>query len=157
MSIEISQATVDPMTVVALTSVVPTYADEYQLWEKMFPLVSEVPLVGPFACGVVEHAEEYVERNPQLSVFLPVAEGTTVEPPLEVYSFPARECLVADIRGPYSQITSAYEQLIEYLPANGLVRQADDTLASKCFTLYYNTPDEVEESELLTRVCIPLA
>ncbi|WJZ01672.1 GyrI-like domain-containing protein [Corynebacterium freiburgense] len=157
MSIVISQATVEPMNIVALTGVVPTYAEEFHLWEKMFPLVSEIPLVGPFASGVIEHDAEFVARNPEISVFLPVAEGTQVDSPLELYHFPARECLVADIRGPYSQITAAHEQLGEYLAANNLSPRTDDTIAAKCFTLYCNTPDEVDESELLTRVCIPLS
>lgn len=53
-------------------------------------------------------------------MFLPVAEDTQVEPPLELLHFPARECLVA-----------------------------------KNFSLYFNTPEQVDESELRTWVCVP--
>ncbi|GAA4794315.1 GyrI-like domain-containing protein [Corynebacterium canis] len=156
MSIVISKATVDPMTVVALTGVVPTYEDEPQLWDQMIPLVEGLTPAGDFLCGVIEHSEEYVAHNPKLSVFLPVVEDTQVEPPLELHHFPARECLVADILGPYNQITAAYEELQQYLEAHGLAHRTDGTLAAKSFSLYFNTPEQVDESELRTRVCMPL-
>ncbi|MDO5077026.1 GyrI-like domain-containing protein [Corynebacterium sp.] len=156
MSIVVSTDVIEPMTIVALTGTVPTYADEPQLWEQIAPLVLDIPVSGPYVCGVIEHDNQYQVRDPKLSVFIPVADDTTVAPPLEVHRFAARECLVAEILGPYSQIPAAYEELESYLETNGLARSSEDSLAAKGFNLYLKTADQVDESKLLTRVCLPL-
>lgn len=55
--------------------------------------------LGPVApqgpCGVIEHDAAYTEQDVDGEVFLPVAPGTTVRPPLAVHDLPERACVVA--------------------------------------------------------------
>ncbi|RRD52720.1 MerR family transcriptional regulator [Buchananella hordeovulneris] len=156
MSITVSRATVPAMTVVALTGTVPTYSDEGQLWEVMLPqLISQgIQATGP--AGVIEHGEEYVEHNPRLSIFVPVAAGTTTVAPLQVLELPERECVVAEVVGPYTQITDAHDQIAARLATDGLRRASGDTLAAKAFNFYLNDPREVPEEQLRTLVHLPI-
>lgn len=156
MSITVSRTAVPAMTVVALRGTVPTYAHEHQLWERMMPLCAEQSITPVGPCGVIEHDEEYTERDVDLSIFLPVAPGTRAEAPLEIHELPERDCLVARVQGPYEQIGEAHDLINARIAAEDLAVRADGTLASKAFNLYLTTPDEVSEDELLTEVCEPL-
>ncbi|MGO1315676.1 MAG: GyrI-like domain-containing protein, partial [Cellulomonadaceae bacterium] len=155
-SITITRTTVPAMTVVALRGTVPTYADEHQLWDQATSLLAarSIAPIGP--CGVIEHDEEYTERDVDLSIFLPVAPGTRAEAPLEIHELPERDCLVAHVRGPYDQISEAHDLINARIAAEGLSVRGDGTLASKAFNLYLTTPAEVSEDGLLTEVCEPL-
>lgn len=159
MSITLNRTSVPTMTIVSMRGTVPTYSDEGQLWEKMMPLLHQQGIRPTGPCGVIEHDGEYTEHDVDLSVFCPVSEGTTVEAPLELHTLPERDCLVATVRGPYDQISSAHDMINERLTAEGLTLPATDeeSLATRAFNLYLNTPGEVGEDELLTQVHQPLA
>ncbi|WP_194764533.1 MerR family transcriptional regulator [Microbacterium sp. UFMG61] len=157
MSITLNRTQVPAMTVVTLRGVVPTYSHEGRLWEKMIPLLASasIPLIGP--CGVIEHDDEYTENDVDLSIFVPVAAGTRVDAPLQVIELPARDCLVAEVRGSYDQISAAHDLINARIASEGLSVRSDDSIATKAFTLYLNTPDEVGEEDLLTQVHEPLS
>jgi DNA-binding transcriptional MerR regulator len=157
MSITVTRATVPAMTVVALRGTVPTYADEGRLWEQMMPLLARraIAPVGP--CGVIEHDDEYVETDVDLSIFAPVAPGTQVDMPLRVIELPARDCLVARVRGPYDQISQAHDLINSRMAAESLAPRAGDDLAARAFNIYVSTPDRVAEADLVTDVCLPLS
>lgn len=157
MSITVSRTTVPPMTLACLRGIVPTYSDEGQLWERMMPALGtqSIAPVGP--CGVIEHDDQYTERDVDLSIFVPVAAGTTVEAPLELVEMPARDCLVARVVGPYDQITAAHDQINATIAAEGLRIRSDDSLAARAFNIYLTTPAEVSAEELVTEVYEPLA
>jgi DNA-binding transcriptional MerR regulator len=157
MSITVSRTTVPAMTLACLRGIVPTYSDEGQLWERMMPALGtqSIAPVGP--CGVIEHDDQYTERDVDLSIFVPVAAGTTVEAPLELVEMPARDCLVARVVGPYDQITAAHDQINATIAAEGLRIRSDDSLAARAFNIYLTTPAEVSAEELVTEVYEPLA
>lgn len=157
MTITLHRTVLPAMTLVALRGTVPTYADESRLWDRLLPLLharSVVP-VGP--CGVLEHDDEYTDSDVDLSVFFPVAPGTRVEAPLEVFDLPERDCLVATVRGPYDQIGQAHDLINARLADEGLTPRSDGTLAGHAFNRYLTTPDQVAEADLVTEVCLPLA
>ncbi len=157
MSITVDRTTVPAMTLVRLRGTVPTYSDEGQLWQQMMPALSaqSITPIGP--CGVIEHDDQYTERDVDLSIFMPVAPGTKAEAPLEVVDLPARDCLVARVIGPYDQITTAHDVINARIAADGLRVRSDDTLAAHAFNLYLTTPDRVSAEELVTEVYEPLA
>ncbi|WP_394276747.1 MerR family transcriptional regulator [Luteococcus sp.] len=156
MPITVERSTIPAMTVVTLRGTVPTYADEGQLWQQMTPQVEDqqVRPVGP--CGVIEHDQEYTERDVDLSVFLPVEAGTTVEGPLQVLELPERDCLVATVHGPYDRISHAHDRITDVVQAEGLRPRSGDLPRDKAFNLYLTTPDQVSPAELVTEVCLPL-
>ncbi|MDO5501202.1 MAG: MerR family transcriptional regulator, partial [Propionibacteriaceae bacterium] len=157
MSITINRTTVPAMRVAALRGTVPTYSDEGQLWAQMMPALTDQGLTPVGPCGVIEHDDEYTERDVDLSIFCPVAPGTRVEAPLEVLDLPERDCLVAQVRGSYDQISEAHDLINDRLAAEGLSVSGDGTVAGKAFNLYLTTPDQVSEEELVTEVHQPLA
>ncbi len=53
-------------------------------------------------------------------------------------------------KGSYSSISAAYDELAEWIEKQG--RKA----VGHCYEYYYNSPREVEESELLTKIVMPL-
>ncbi len=111
--------------------------------------------IGP--CGVIEHDDEYVESDVDLSIFAPVSPGTRVEEPLRVVELPARDCLVARVRGSYDQISQAHDLINSQMAAESLTPRSGDDLAARAFNIYLSTPDRVSEVDLVTDVCLPLS
>lgn len=156
--ITVRRDTVPAMTVVALRGTVPTYADEGLLWQRATPLLERAGIepIGP--CGVIEHSTEYVERDVELSIIIPVAPGTTAPPPLEVIGLPERECLIARVVGPYTLLTAANGALATRLSEGDLYLASadDDSLGAKGFNLYLTDLAETSGDDLVTEVCWPL-
>ena len=142
---------------VALRGTVPSYSDEGRLWERLMPALQQQGIrpVGP--CGVIEHDDEYREADVDLSVYCPVAPGTRAEGPLVVLQLPERDCLVAHVIGPYTQISQAHDLIVQRMEAEGLAARQDGSLASKVFNRYLVTPDQAAPEDLVTEVCRPLA
>lgn len=157
MSITLSRKTVPAMTVVSMRGTVPAYNEEGQLWGQMMPILGaqDIQPVGPG--GVIEHDEQYTERDVDLSIFLPVSTGTSVEAPLEVIELPERDCLVARIQGSFEQISEAHDLINARVAAESLATKNDGTVGSKHFNLYLANPGEVSEEEQVTEVYLPLA
>ncbi|MDQ1084606.1 MULTISPECIES: MerR family transcriptional regulator [Microbacterium] len=157
MSITLTRTTVPALTAVALRGTVGSYADEGQLWGRLMPLLAErsITPIGP--CGVIEHDDQFVEHDVDLSIFLPVVAGTTVNAPLEIIDLPARDCLIARVLGPYDQISRAHDLINARLVEDGLNPRSDGTLAAHAFNVYLTTPDRVSAADLVTDVCLPLA
>lgn len=57
------------------------------------------------------------------------------------------ECMY---KGPYSGMVPVYDAINEWIVNNGY------TAAGTAYEVYYNSPEEVPESELLTKVMFPL-
>lgn len=146
------------MTVVTLRGTVPTYSDEGNLWQQMMPELSRQGVTPTGPGGVFEHDSEYVDENPDLSIFLPVAPGTSVSAPLAVFEVPEQDAVVARIRGPYSQISEAHGMITTFITEHGLTdAEADaDGLVGKVFNVYLNDPSQTDEAELITHVHRPI-
>lgn len=157
MSIALSRTVVPAMTLVALRGTVPTYSDEPLLWDRMLPALTSQAIVPIGPCGVIEHDDEFTERDVDLSIFFPVTPGTTVAAPLEILELPQRDCIVARVTGLYDQISEAHDLINARIAAENLTLRNDGTLASKAFNHYLSTPDEVSADELVTEVFEPLA
>lgn len=157
MSMTLNRTTIPAMTVVSLRGTVPTYSHEALLWERMMPLLASASIdpIGP--CGVIEHDDQYTENDVDLSIFLPVAADTSVVAPLEILHLPERDCLVAEVRGSYDQISAAHDLINERIVSEGLRVSGAASIEGKTFNIYLTTPDEVSEDELVTLVHEPLA
>lgn len=156
MSISLTRKTVPAFTALTLRGIVPTYDDEGQLWARMMPLVQAAGLTPTGPCGVIEHDDEYTEHDVDLAILFPVAPGTTAPEGTELIELPARDCLVATVVGPYSQISAAHDAINERVAAEGLSFATGDNPADKGFNLYLTAPGKDEEAQV-TEVCVPLA
>lgn len=158
MSIEISRTTLPAMTVALVRGTIPTYSDEAVLWEQLIPELGRQGLTPIGPGGAIENDPTYVEDGPDISVWLPVAAGTTAEAPVEVHDLPQQEVVKATITGPYSQISEAHGRISEFITAQGLTEApAGDGPAGKVVNLYLSDPSTTPEADLLTEVHRPLA
>ena len=145
-------------TIVHLRGVVPDYAGEGQLWERFLPALQEqgIAMTGPGGC--IEHDDEFRESDVDESVFIEVPAGTAVAAPLAVFDAPAARVVEAVVTGPYAQaIPRAHELIGQYVAAHGLTlaRTVDDA-ATHHFNVYLDDPCTVPESDLRTRVVVPV-
>lgn len=153
--ITISRSTIPDMRIVTLRGTVPTYADEGLLWDRMMPILQSRSIVPTGRCGVIEHDDEYTERDVDLSIFCPVAPSTEVDAPLEVVDLPARDCLVALVHGPYDRIGEAHDLLNSVVVAEKLSFSADTSLAGRSFNRYLAMADG-DPDQAITEVHQPL-
>ena len=145
MSVTIERRTIPAMTVAALRATVPTYGDEGQLWERFLPILTEQGIEPTGPCGAIEHADEYVEHDVDLSVFVPVAPHTEVRAPVEKLELPD------------SLISQAHDLIGKRLTDESLSVARSTQVWARVFNLYLATPGEVSEAELVTEVHVPLA
>ncbi|MFL0460428.1 MerR family transcriptional regulator [Kytococcus sedentarius] len=158
MSIEINETTLPATILVLLRGTIPSYSSEGVLWERFIPELGRQGLTPIGPGGVVENDPTYVEEGPDVSVWLPVAPGSTAESPLEVHELPQQRAVKATITGPYSQISEAHAQMAEYMRQEGLSEaQPGDGPVGKVVNRYLSDPTNTPEADLLTEVYRPLA
>lgn len=63
---------------------------------------------------------------------------------------PAGKWLTAMYKGPYAQMASTYEEMSQYMAEQGL------EASGIVYEYYYNSPEEVPENELLTKIAFLL-
>ena len=160
-SIAVSRETVPARTVVTLRGVIPAYDQEGQLWQQLMPQLGQqgITPIGPG--GAFEHDPEYREADPTMSIWLPVAPGTTAAAPLEVHELPEQQVVQAAVEGPYSLISEAHARIEEFAAAEGLTfverDGLDDPMDRLGFNRYLSDPTSTPPEETLTEVCVPLA
>lgn len=145
-------------TVVFLRGTIPNYAAEGSLWERFLPALAGQGVRPSGGGGTIEHDGEFRESDVDESVFLAVSPGTAVTAPLGTLDLPARSAVVATVTGPYQEaIPRAHEAISAYLAEHGLrpSRSVED-VATHHFNVYVNTPADVREEQLETRVYLPV-
>lgn len=63
---------------------------------------------------------------------------------------PAGRVVEALYKGPYSQMEASYNEIFKWLTENNLEQ------TGVYYEYYFNSPDEVPESELLTKIVVPV-
>lgn len=154
----VTLAELPPQTVVYLRDTIPNYAEEGSLWQRLMPALAAQGVQPSGPGGTIEHDGEFRESDVDESVFLAVPEGTAVTAPLATLDLPARTAVVATVVGPYQEaIPRAHEAISAYVTEHGLQpsRTADD-LGTHHFNVYVNTPMDVPDEQLETRVYVPV-
>lgn len=138
-------------TVVGLRGVIPTYSDEGRLWRQLMPLVAQqqVPIVGP--CGALDHDEDYREADVDVEVWVPVPAGTAVQQPLTVRELPERQTVRAVLRGPYTQLGQACDELVRWATDRELVATGG------LMYVYPTDPGSAAPADLVTEIHLPIA
>ncbi|MDN5717861.1 MAG: MerR family transcriptional regulator [Janibacter sp.] len=160
-AITVTQERIPARTVIALRGTIPAYDQEGQLWQQLMPLLGAQGIVPIGPGGVFEHDPEYVESDPTVSIWLPVAPGTTTVAPLEVHEIPEQQVVQAHVEGPYTLISEAHSRIEEFASAEGLTfaarRDLDDPVERLGFNRYLVDPSGAAPEDLVTEVCMPLA
>ena len=120
---DITLTTIPATTILALRGVVPTYAEQSQLWDTFVPLAQRCELPArPETGGSTFFDEGYQENDVDLETWVPIGEPITVEAPLTCRQVPQYRAVVATMRGDYSGIAAASADLARYLAREGLMK-----------------------------------
>jgi len=120
---DITLTTIPATTILALRGVVPTYAEQGQLWDTFASLAQRCDLPArPETGGSTFFDEGYQDNNVDLEAWVPIREPITVGAPLTCRQVPQHRAAVATMHGDYSGIAAASADLARYLARQGLVK-----------------------------------
>ena len=89
-------------------------------------------------------------QDMDLEMGFPVARQLPGKDEIKLGSIPAGKYVTCLYKGPYGQMEQAYNEIFKWLQEN------NRELTGVYYEYYYNSPDEVPESELLTKIAIPV-
>lgn len=89
-------------------------------------------------------------KDLDIEMGFPVSKPLPGNGEIESGEIPAGKQVSSLFKGPYSQMTELYDAMNRWISDNGY------TAEGTAYEYYYNSPGEVPESELLTRVVLPL-
>jgi DNA-binding transcriptional MerR regulator len=157
MSVTVTHRTDPARTVASLLGVIPTYADEARLWERLMPALFQAGAqLAPDARAVaVFHDEDYRETDCDVEVRLEVVSPFT--PPddadgVRCVDLPAQDVAVGVLHGSYERVGEVMEAVGRWVPEHGY------RFAGPMFNVYLVSPHEdPEPAHWVTEVCIPVA
>ena len=154
---EIEVTEVGPMKVLG-TEKVGRYDEMGVLFGEIYQhaMMNKIELTGPAISIVHEKNEEEAikameEGNAHLEVAFPVVGDTAVESEkIKFYELPGATMAKLQFKGPYDQMSPAYEKLFKWIRDNnkqivGLFREC-----------YLNDPNEVGMENALTELMVPI-
>lgn len=107
--------------------------------------IGEHPSGTPFAAYYNMDMEDL-----DVEIGFPVAKPLAGRGDIKQSGIPAGKRASCMYKGPYSQVTQAYEAMTKWITEKGYVP------TGVCYEFYFNSPMEVPESELLTKIVFPL-
>jgi DNA-binding transcriptional MerR regulator len=154
MSTPITRRTLPARTVASVRGVIPTYADEGLLWQR---LMAGLPAAGarvvpqPLTVAVF-HDEDYAERNADVEVQLEVAGPFADTADVHCVEVPATDVASGVLHGPFDGIGAVMEDLGNWIAEHG------QKIAGPMFDIYLVGPQATADaSGWLTEVCVPIA
>jgi DNA-binding transcriptional MerR regulator len=153
MSIEVTRSTLPARTVAALRGVVPGYADEGLLWQRLMPGVfaagGALPTVPQV--GATFHDEEYVDHDPDIEVWTTVSAPFTAQGDVRCVDLPEQDVVSATVTGPYDGVSGAMVALGDWVASH------DVALDGPMFNVYLVGPaQEQDPQRWVTQVCLPV-
>jgi effector-binding domain-containing protein len=150
MTIEVHTTTLPAMTIAAVRDVIPSYADEPQLWERLMPqlLANRVSLTG--IGGATFHDEDYQDTDVDVEVWLQIPEVLATTPPVTCREVPEQEVVLATLYGSYAGMSQASAALGAYVAEHGLS-------VGGMFNIYRVSPaQDPNPANWVTDVCLPI-
>ncbi|MBN1188342.1 MAG: MerR family transcriptional regulator [Dehalococcoidales bacterium] len=108
-----------------------------------------VAIAGPVM--MLEYDEEYKETDADIEMAIPITGEIMIDDP-SIHVKTLRKCWVfsAIHKGPYHTLDTTYAQIFGYIEGQHL------SIVTPIRELYFNDPEKVSESELLTEIQCPL-
>ena len=111
---------IEPMKIASVRGVVPTPPDQRTLWSDLMDYLQQqkARMVGtPMA---LYHDPDYRERDWDIEVCIPVADGVEPGQNVNVYDLPPVETMACVIHeGPFATLNEAYDALARWIDENG--------------------------------------
>jgi len=89
-------------------------------------------------------------QNLDVEMGFPVAKSYPGKGEVQAGEIPAGKFVCALYKGPYAGMEASYKDMFRWMEENGWQS------TGVYYEYYYNAPDEVPESELLTRIVLPV-
>lgn len=153
MSTTITRTTLPARRVASLRAVVPGYADEGLLWQRLGAGFAATGARGaPDALAVaVFHDEGYVDQDPDIEVQLDVTAPFAEAGDLRYVEVPPVDAAVGELHGSYEGVGAVMADLGAWITAHGL--RADGPM----FNVYLVGPtQDPDPAAWVTRICLPV-
>lgn len=105
----------------------------------------ELPVFAPFTAY-----HNLDMQNLDVEMGFPVARLLPEKGDIKARELPPGKVVSSMYKGPYSSMEQPYNEMIKWIEANGY------TPSGISYEYYFNSPQEVPESELLTKIVMPL-
>lgn len=154
MSIPITHRTTPARTAASVRGVIPTYADEGQLWQRLMPaLFAAGATLAPDARSIaIFHDEDYKEHDCDVEVQIDVAAPFDAAGDVRCIEVPPQEVAVGVLNGPYDAIGEVMAAVGRWVPEHGY------RFDGPMFNVYRVSPHEdPDPSHWVTEVCVPVA
>lgn len=150
MNFEVNRRSIEPMMIVSLRKIIPTYGDEGLLWEEMGPLLAQAGIgwdqIG--MGGAIFHDPDYKESDCDVEVWMQIPGVVSVPAPLECKEFPVREAIGTTAVGSYDDVIGPASDALTQFAAENTI---DSGLMFNIYTVgpgVAQTPDDY-----VTEVC----
>lgn len=150
MTIDIRTLTLPAMTIASVRDVIPDYAAESVLWERLMPqLMASGVSLGELG-GATFHDADYQDTDVDVEVWMQVQAPFEAAAPVTCRAMPEQRIVQATLYGSYDGMTEISAALGGYL--------ADHNLATgPMFNIYRVSPAQDPNPEnWVTDVCLPI-
>ena len=144
---------IDAQLAATVRGVVPTYGDIGQLYGELCPYLEQHKAQWIGAPIAIYHDMEYMEKDVDIEVAVPLASAITGTDRIKVVELPAIEqaaCLIH--HGSYETIGESYKALMAWAEANGYQVAGPDR------EVYLKSYEETKDpAEFITELQLPIA
>ncbi len=154
MSVTISHRTKPARITASVRDVIPSYADEALLWQRLIPAMFGLGSVpAPDARTVaVFHDEDHKESDCDVEVQFDVVAPFAASGDIHCVEVLEQEVALGVLNGPYDGIGAVMEAVGHWVPENGY------RFDGPMYNIYLVSPHEdPEPSHWVTEVCVPIA
>lgn len=149
LTIELSEEKVQPVITIRTTTkleLLPQVIGESYM--KIMAYLEELGEKPAFAPFTAYHNLDM--QNLDVEMGFPVARLLPEKGDIKARELPPGKVVSSMYKGPYSGMEQPYNQMAEWIEANGY------TPTGISYEYYFNSPQEVPESELLTKIVMPV-
>ena len=149
LTIELSEEKVQPVVSIRTTTkleLLPQVIGEsYMKIMSYLQELGEQPIFAPFTAYY-----NLDMQNLDVEMGFPVARLLPEKDDIMVREIPASKVVASMYKGPYSGMEQPYNEMAKWIGEKGYVS------TGVCYEYYFNSPQEVPENELLTKIVMPV-
>ncbi len=140
---------VEPIKIIGLRGIIPTYQEPHKLWEGLKEYVSENDFAGP--CFTLYYDTEYKERDVDAEAAIPIKKEVPVGGDVKIRELPGVSVASTVVKGPYTNLHAGHTATIKWIEENGYKIVGPDR------EIYiHGYGDTKDEDDFITEVQYPI-